>query len=278
MKSIVSTLVVATAMVLVVPTRGSAETWPALKTYVDQCVLIVKCRTEVQDKMVKYRVVETWKGTYSPDLFYHKPPKGYLSTGTWHGKERPSEGREVIFFFTEDNQPDWTKGKLLDHSTCFVVKDGKVIYAPTDPFGYRKEYTVAGFKKAIIAGIEQEAKRKPEADGRPSQASAETFPLADRWLLTMPRGFEYDATLEPAGEVGLYRLRCGALNLQGLYEVRRGRLTLVKPDNRHLAGLAWEIQNNNALLLTEQPNQAQVGSDYRGATLGRQKQAGRTQR
>ncbi len=114
----------------------------------------------------------------------------------------------------------------------------------------------------------------------PAPSAQVAIPVAqgDRWLLTMPRGFEYDATLEPAGEVGLYRLRCGALNLQGLYEVRGGRLTLVKPDNLHLAGLAWEIRNNNALLLTEQPNQEQVGSDYRGATLGRQKQAGRAQR
>lgn len=121
------------------------------------------------------------------------------------------------------------------------------------------------------------AKQKSKPVGRQSPPTAEPFSLTGRWLLTMPRGFEYDATLEAAGEVGLYRLRCGALNLQGLYEARGRRLILVKPDHRHLAGLAWEIRNNNALLLTEQPNQAQVGSDYRGATLGRQKQAGRSQ-
>jgi hypothetical protein len=278
MKRIVSMLVVATAMVVVVPTRGSAETWPSLETYVNQCVLIVKCRTEFKEKTVRYRVVETWKGRYSPDLFYHKPPAGYLYSGTWHGNESSSEGREVIFFFTADNQPAWTKGKLLDHSTSFVVKDGKVIYASTDRSGYRKEYTVAAFKKVIVAVVEKKARHKPEAAGRPSQAAAKAFPLAGRWLLTMPRGFEYDATLEPAGEVGLYRLRCGALNLQGLYEVRGGHLTLAKPDNLHLAGLAWKVRNNNSLLLTEQPDQAHVGSDYRGATLGRQKQAGRIQR
>jgi hypothetical protein len=116
------------------------------------------------------------------------------------------------------------------------------------------------------------------AEDRPSQAAAEEFPLAGRWLLTMPRGFEYDATLEPAGEAGLYRLRCRALNLQGLYEARGGRLVLVKPYNQHLAGLTWDFLNNNAMLLTEQPDQAHVGSDYRGATLGRQKQVGRPRR
>ena len=100
-------------------------------------------------------------------------------------------------------------------------------------------------------------------------------PLAGRWLLTMPAGFEYDADLEPGGEAGLYRLRCGALNLQGVYEVRGQTLTLVEADNPHLAGLAWKVLNRNTAVLTAQPNQEKVGSDYRGATLGRQKSADR---
>lgn len=107
-------------------------------------------------------------------------------------------------------------------------------------------------------------KRKPVVD-EPS--------LKGNWLLTMPRGFEYNAVLETGPEYGLLRLQCGALNLQGLYELKDGKLVMVKPDNQHLAGLEWDIRNQNTLILEKQPNTAQVGSDYRGATLGRQKQA-----
>lgn len=182
------------------------------------------------------------------------------------------------------------KALIASCAVSSTEKDGRIVYTFLVSERFLKDSTFV-FGESLVAGQESDgggryywfylkdfAKPKPEVVGRPSPSAAEAFPLAGRWLLTMPRGFEYDATLEPAGEVGLYRLRCGALNLQGLYEMRRKCLTLVKPDNLHLAGLAWEIRNNNALLLTEQPNQAQVGSDYRGATLGRQKQAGRTQR
>jgi hypothetical protein len=94
-----------------------------------------------------------------------------------------------------------------------------------------------------------------------------------RWLLTMPAGFEYNATLEPGPEAGLYRLRCGAVLLQGLYELRGKRLTMAQPVDPKLVGLVWEVKNRNTLVLVEHPEKAQFGSDYRGATLGRQKQA-----
>lgn len=77
------------------------------------------------------------------------------------------------------------------------------------------------------------AQASPVATSTPGSA------LAGRWLLTLPAGFEYDADIEPGGEAGLYRLRCGALNLRGLYELRGQTLTLVEADNPHLAGLAW---------------------------------------
>jgi hypothetical protein len=109
----------------------------------------------------------------------------------------------------------------------------------------------------------------------PVAGSAPGAPLAGRWLLTMPAGFEYDADLSPGGEAGLYRLRCGALNLQGVYELRGQTLTLVEADNPHLAGLAGKVLNNNAAVLNAQPDRSKVGSDYRGATLGRQRPADR---
>lgn len=148
-----------------------AETWPSLETYVKWCVLIVKCKTEVEGNEVKYKVVEVWKGKYSPDLFYHRPPDGYIYTGTWHGNDAPTDGREVIFFFTNNNHPSWTRGKLLDHSTSFLVKDGKLIYASTN-FGLRKEYTVEEFKKAILGAIEKQAKEERQTETTDAGLSA----------------------------------------------------------------------------------------------------------
>jgi hypothetical protein len=99
---------------------------------------------------------------------------------------------------------------------------------------------------------------------------AET-PLAGRWLLTMPAGFEYDAVLEPGGEPGVYLLKCGATNLQGVYELKGRTLTLVEGDSPNLVGMTWKLLNDNAVVLADHPQK--VGSDYRGATLGRQKAA-----
>jgi hypothetical protein len=115
------------------------------------------------------------------------------------------------------------------------------------------------------------------ATAGPVAKSTPESAFAGRWLLTMPAGFEYDATLEPGEEAGLYRLRCGALNLQGLYELRGQTLTLVEADNPHLTGMVWKVLNKNTVVLTVQRDQAKVGSDYRGATLGRQKPADRRQ-
>lgn len=148
------------ALTVLSATPSSAESWPTLEDYVRRCVLIVKCRTEVKDKAVMYRVLETWKGKYSPDLFHHKPAEGYLYTNTWHGNEGPTEGREVIFFFTNSNQPAWTKGKLLHHSTSFVITGGKLVYASTDRGGLRKEYTVEDFKKAVRGAADKDEKQQ----------------------------------------------------------------------------------------------------------------------
>src|SRR5262249_4550328 len=130
MRNIVSMLLVATAVILLIPVRGLAEAWPSLEDYVDECVLIAKCKTEKKAKF-QYRVLETWKGKFSPDLFlfYDTPPEGCLFAHQNHGNDRPRNGREVIFFFTRRNQPVFAEGKLEHHSTCFNIEDCKVIYA-----------------------------------------------------------------------------------------------------------------------------------------------------
>lgn len=97
----------------------------------------------------------------------------------------------------------------------------------------------------------------------------ETTDLSGRWLLTLPSGFEYDATIEPVD--GRYRLRCGATNLSGQYDLQGHRLRVVSPTNEQMIGMAWELKNRNLLILIDHPQV--VGSDYRNATLTRQKSA-----
>lgn len=103
--------------------------------------------------------------------------------------------------------------------------------------------------------------------------AAEPVDIAGAWLLTMPRGFEYDATLFAGPEAGLFRLKCGALNLGGLYELKGKRLTMVQPQVERMNGLVWEVKNQNTLVLVQHPEKSQFGADYSGATLGRQKKA-----
>src|SRR6186713_535569 len=162
MKNIAWLFVVAAAVVILNPSRGLAESWPSLEDYVNDCVLIVKCKTEEAGKF-QYRVLETWKGKFSPDLFVFSdtPPEGCLYAHQNHGNERPRQGREVIFFFTKRNQPDFAKGKLEHHSTCFNIEDDKLLYATNSDFD-EKEYTVEQFKKAVAA-IVVDQEKKPQA-------------------------------------------------------------------------------------------------------------------
>ena len=60
-----------------------------------------------------------------------------------------------------------------------------------------------------------------------------------------------------------------------LEEVPDLDLILVESGQKKMVGLGWEVQNANTLELTVHPRTANVGADYRGATLGRQKTAGR---
>jgi len=95
--------------------------------------------------------------------------------------------------------------------------------------------------------------------------------LADGWRLRMPAGFEYDATLEPTGEPGRFRLKCGATLLRGVYEFRRDRLSMIRPEDPQMKGLVWEVKDENRLVLVEHPEESRPGQDYRGATLTRQR-------
>ena len=87
----------------------------------------------------------------------------------------------------------------------------------------------------------------------------------------MPGGFEYEASLEQIEKSSKFRLISGAANLRGEYELRDGRLSMVKPEDKKMTGLVWEVKNRNVLLLVERPESSQFGSDYRNSTLSRSK-------
>jgi hypothetical protein len=57
--------------------------------------------------------------------------------------------------------------------------------------------------------------------------------------------------------------------LRGEYELREGRLSMMKPEDEKMTGLVWEVKNRNVLMLVEHPEASQFGSDYRNATLSR---------
>jgi hypothetical protein len=45
---------------------------------------------------------------------------------------------------------------FLLYATTFVVTDGKLTYAETGDEGVRQEFSVSGFKKAIVETVEKE--------------------------------------------------------------------------------------------------------------------------
>jgi hypothetical protein len=100
----------------------------------------------------------------------------------------------------------------------------------------------------------------------------ESVSLAGKWLLTMSAGFEFDATIEPDDRPNYFVLKSKeAPNLLGVYELKGTRLVMHTPRMPKMVGLEWVVLNNNTLVLVEHPKESQFGSDYRGATLGRQK-------
>lgn len=150
-----------------------AESRPPLDKCVKRCILIVKCKVEIKDDIIKYRVLESWKGNYRPELFYHEPPEGYLYPRGQDIKagriSNPKDGQEVIFFYSDNAVSAVKKGKIFNdgHDDSFAVVNGKVVYALNSRFetiGDREVYSLEEFKKAILAVVEDEAKQKANKD------------------------------------------------------------------------------------------------------------------
>lgn len=120
-----------------------------------------------------------------------------------------------------------------------------------------------------LAGVAIAWNRLPETTRSERQTVARHFAISGQWLLTMPKGFEYEVRLRKIDGADKYRLECGATMLRGEYELSGRRLSMLKPDDERLTGLVWEIKNKNVLVLVEHPEKSQFGSDYRNATLSR---------
>lgn len=138
-----------------------------MDNYVEKCVLIVKAKTEVaSDDKLTFRVLETWKGSYDPRDFVRTTEDGrFFASQHEHGVD-VTDGQEVVFFFTRENQP--VPGKLSSHSTAFPVRNGRITYAATSD-GLREIFAVDEFKRQIwdlVEGVEVEIVSARKIRGR----------------------------------------------------------------------------------------------------------------
>jgi hypothetical protein len=102
---------------------------------------------------------------------------------------------------------------------------------------------------------------------REMEAKFSRVDLSGRWQITLPAGYELETQISSRGD-SLYMLDVRG-NFRGLYRHRGSRLRAEIPSNEQLSEFVWELQSDDLLLLTESPTRAQVGADYRGATLRR---------
>lgn len=154
----------ACAMLVVLSSTASAETWPTLEEYVKQCHVIVLCDTEMLEGKPVFKVIEEWKGKYRTSDFNEwlrprAPGPAYLPAGlSLHSGRKPREGQKVVFFFTGDPQ----KEKYSGSSTSFDVNGGKLIYAETGDPGVPRQYSLDDFKQAILRIVADETKSTTE--------------------------------------------------------------------------------------------------------------------
>lgn len=97
-------------------------------------------------------------------------------------------------------------------------------------------------------------------------AASAGIDLSGRWLLTLPAGFQYRVTLEPAGEAR-YRIS-GGLAFAGVYELQGQKLAMIEPVDKRMTTFDWTLNNVNSLSLVAETGAS--GARYVGATLGRQ--------
>ncbi len=262
---------------LVAAATARAEQWPSVEELASpRFLLIVHCRTEAVDGRVLYKVLDVWKGEYSPRAFVRQPPTGYINTGgpdATNGKA----GVEVILCYTRHNQP---KEGIHAHDMSLLVEDGKVTYPPgVVEFPGGRKYTLEEFKREITSRIDRPAARDSgEERGveaarqrgvEPARSGVRTVAdLSGPWRMLLPAGFEHAIKLV-ALEDGRYRLDGEGLNSCGTYEVRDKRLVIVEATEPRYLGFEWEIRSPYLLTLV---GQSELEQDYRGAVLFRPRQ------
>ncbi len=109
---------------------------------------------------------------------------------------------------------------------------------------------------------------KSHSSERDLEFTEGTFNLSGDWLLTLPAGFEHQVVLTGLGR-NQYRLTPPRLNMSGVYELRGSGLHLVEPNDPRMTGFQWKAQDQDSLLLHEEPPAGKTGAKYTGATLKR---------
>lgn len=242
------------------------EAWPTLPQLVRMSLLIVHGRTESVDvegrNRVLFKVLDVWKGAYSPQAFVVPPPTGYIDTDLGAAGNREA-GREVILFFARHNQH---RTGISRHDMVLAVRDGFVSYPGDtgDRLSASRRFALNDFKREIKQLVEDKIEEAPRPEA--ARAMRPSHDFSGSWRLLLPAGFEHQVTLTSAGE-NRYRVEPRSLNMSGVYEVRGDRLVLAEPREERLKGFEWSVRS--PFLMTLVAEATNTGATYRDAVLFR---------
>ena len=180
--------IIAFAAALNLPVQ--AKSWPPLKDFVSNGVLVVKARQAGEfpprkgDKL-SFEIPESWKGHFDPRDFTEICLEGYNQA--WPGEHGMNvvAGQEIVFYFSRHNQP--VEVKLTQHGTAFPINRGRIVYAISGNPGESQEMSVDEFKRILAAANEPEraAPRQIRFSSTPTPVQVTT--CRTRRLLPMPR-------------------------------------------------------------------------------------------
>ncbi len=144
---------------------AQAEEWPALDELASpDFLLIVHIKAEEVQGWTMYKVLDVWKGEYSPQAFAKRPPTGYINTtGPEGDAEARKSGVEAVLFYSRHNQP---KEGISRHDMIVPISDGKLTYPPgvVLPFSGQREYTVEEFKREIASRAEESTANRSQTN------------------------------------------------------------------------------------------------------------------
>lgn len=91
--------------------------------------------------------------------------------------------------------------------------------------------------------------------------------LEGKWQINLPAGWVQPATIRKLPD-GRFQIASRADNLSGNYEWQKGQLVVVQPTDDRMAGLTWQWDGKQLVLVAE-PAGSPAGSSYLGATMTR---------